>query len=262
MIHRSILAFLTLCLFAWPATAGTQCKEKPPTVNMISMASDAAIETYQALDNSGAEAAILARVGADISEYGLRYTHAAIAVREHPKGHWFIRHQLNICATDRSELFDQGLMNFFLDDPVVYETGVLIPSTDLQARIKAVVLSPKAARLHHDDYSMIANPFSTRYQNSNQWMLELIAAAQAPHEIMADRRLAQQWLRKKGYRPSRIAISPFKLLGASLFRANIRFDDHTKTERDNGRYNVVSVRSIRDFLYSQGKIADEFVVRP
>lgn len=262
MTWHPLKIIFALCLLPWSALAGTQCSEKPPAVEMISAAADAAIETYRALDASGAEAAILARVGADISEHGLRYTHAAFAVRQHPKGQWFLRHQLNVCATGRSQILDQGLLNFFLDDLLTHEALVIVPTTKLQQQIAAMVFSGRALALHNSDYSMIANPFNTRYQNSNQWLLELIAAAGAPRVTIGNRRMAQEWLRKENYRPSRISISPFKLLGASLFRANIRFDDHTKAEADSGRYNVVSVRSVRDFLYQRGEIAQEFVVKP
>ncbi len=262
MIGRAFLAVVSLCLGLQSASAGTQCVDKAPSAEAIATAAQVAIATYRALDENEAEMAILARVGADISEHGLRYTHGAFVMRDHPKGRWFLRHQLNICATDKSRIFDQGLMNFLLDDPLVPEILVIIPKTEMQRRLVAAVLSKSALALHHDDYSMIANPFSTRYQNSNQWVLEMIAVAQAPHGGNGNRRLAQDRLRRADFRPSRICISPFKLLGASLFRANVRFDDHTQAEADSGVYNVVSVRSVRDYLNARGEIANEFVVRP
>lgn len=262
MIGKSILGAIAVCLLTWPALAGTQCSEKALTGEMVAKAVKAATATYDALENSGAEVAILARVGADISEHGLRYTHAGFALRDHPKGRWFVRHQLNVCATDRSGIYDQGLLNFYLDDLLAYEALAIIPTPSLQRRVAAMALSPNALRLHHQTYSMIANPFSTKYQNSNQWVLEILALAQAPTGLPVNRRQAQTLLRRADFRPTQISISPFKVLGASLFRANVRFDDHGQTESDNGRYNVVSVGSVREYLRSRGEISRELLIKP
>ncbi len=262
MIARAILGVFAICLATWPALAGTQCSEKAPTAEMIAKAVEVATATYAALEHSGAETAILARVGADISQHGLRYTHAGFVLRDHPKGRWIVRHQLNICATDQSRIYDQGLLNFLLDDPLAYEVLVIIPTPSMQRRIGVTVQSPAALAMHHPNYSMIANPFSTMYQNSNQWMLELLAMARASDGMPSDRRQAQAVLRRTGYRPTQISISPFMALGASLFRANVRFDDHEQQERDNGRYNVASVRSIRDYLRLQGGTSRELVIKP
>jgi hypothetical protein len=36
------------------------------------------------------------------------------------------------------------------------------------------------ASVYHPGYNMVAYPWSTAYQNSNQWLLEMLAAAWAP----------------------------------------------------------------------------------
>ncbi len=255
------LSILLVFVSVVPATAGQSCRQKAPSVAMVTSAAVAAKATYQALEKSGAQVAIVGRIGADVSKHGLRYTHAAFAMRNHPKGRWLLRHQLNICATDSSVIFDQALLNFFLDDPFAYDALVVIPKPRLAQRLEAVVLSPTARALHTSDYSMIAHPFSTRYQNSNQWLLELIAAAEAPVGGVTSRTEAQAHLRHAGFRPSRISLSGFEVLGASLFRANIRFGDHDASAQQSGRYEVVSVESVRDYLAARGQLREEFVVR-
>ena len=97
---------------------------------------------------------------------------------------------------------------------------------------------------------MIAYPFSTKYQNSNQWVLEFLAAAQAGGAVT--RESAQEYLKDGGYIPDLVWISGFKRFGASLFRANVRFDDHPDAESENGRYSFVSVRSILRYLDKSG----------
>jgi hypothetical protein len=260
-MKRKLIAWLFIAnALAWPAAAGTECSQMAPNAEMISSAASSAELTYRTLENSDAQVVILARVGSDISEYDLRYTHAGFAFRDHPKGRWLVRHLLNECATDRSGIYDQGLLNFFLDDLYAYEALIIVPTKDLQERLKELVLSTAALAMHQPKYSMIANPFAAKYQNSNQWLLEVVALAQAPTGLPASRPLAQELLRSSGYRPSQVTISPFKALGASLFRSNVRFDDHGSYEREYGRYKVVSVRSVKDYLLKQNDISQLLVV--
>ncbi len=138
-----------------------------------------ALQLRNALDASGAQLVLVGRIGSDVSRYGIKYTHVGFAVRDHPKGRWLFVHLLNRCGTDSSAIYDEGLINFFSDNPYKLEAAVVTPSTQLQERLKRVILSPLADKLHHSQYSVIAYPFADSYQNSNQWALEMIAAAQA-----------------------------------------------------------------------------------
>jgi hypothetical protein len=222
------------------------------------MAARTALTVRDALDASGADLAILGRVGSDISKYGLRFTHAGIAVRRHPAGRWIVRHLLNNCGRPTSSLYDQGLMVFYLDNPFAYDTLVLVPTRPVQEGLRHLVLGESALEMHEPAYSTLAYPFSRRYQNSNQWLLELLASSGADGEISRAR--AQRRLRRTGYAPSTIALSPWLKMGASLFKANVRFDDHPPAENRGSRYSVVTVRSIGNYLRGTGQLAREFVV--
>ena len=57
---------------------------------------------------------------------------------------------------------------------------VAVPSPDAQLRLLKTFFSPLAPTLHERAYSMISQPFSVMYQSSNQWVLEVSAAAFAP----------------------------------------------------------------------------------
>jgi hypothetical protein len=41
---------------------------------------------------------LIGRVGSDLSEHGLRYSHAGYAWRDNPKGRWLVTHLLNRCG--------------------------------------------------------------------------------------------------------------------------------------------------------------------
>jgi hypothetical protein len=248
-LTRFLLTALLAVLFAAaPAHAGRTCEARHPGVPAVLKAVDLAQQSLTRLEQSEAKVALIARVGADLSAYGLRYSHAALAWRDHPKGRWLVVHMLNHCGAPTADLFDDGLANFFLDDMFAYDALIAIPSSDVQERLAAALAHETAENFLASRYSMIAHPFSTRYQNSNQWLLELLAAALAPPGAIGDRAQAQAWLREVEFRPAVITISPLKRLGAQLFRANISFDDHSIDERLSGKFQVVSVESIVAFL--------------
>jgi hypothetical protein len=239
---------LLVSLTSSPALAGRSCSEKPPTPEAIQKGLQLAIKTRSMLEKSDVRVALLGRVGSDLSAYGLRYSHAGFVWRDHPKGRWLVVHELNRCATATSAVFDEGLGNFFLDDPFAYEALLVIPSQHTQEKLVRVLSSPLPGHFHHHAYSLLASPWSTRYQNSNQWMLELLAAALTPEGTISTRTQAQRWLQQQRYIPSEVHISPVERLGAKLFSANVEFDDHPLANRIAGRYQVVTVESVTHFL--------------
>ena len=79
-------------------------------------------------------------------------------------------------------------------------------------------------------YSANAYPFSTRYQNCNQWVAELMAAATARLTARED---AQAWLREQGYAPAPVHVSPWLML-AGRFVPWVHVDDHPAEQLDAG----------------------------
>ena len=57
------------------------CMLEPPTVQQLTSASSMSMRLRNYLENSGADLAIIARVGSDQSDRGLKYTHAGSSVR-------------------------------------------------------------------------------------------------------------------------------------------------------------------------------------
>lgn len=253
------IACLCFCIaLTSAASAGQGCSDKPFQADSVRKGLELALKTRARLEQSGAQVALIGRVGADLSEHGLRYSHMGFVWRDHPAGRWYVIHELNTCGTGNSGIFDEGLGNFFLDDPFAYEALILIPSSEVQEKLVKALSGNAPGQMHSSDYSMIANPFSTRYQNSNQWLLEVMASALTAVVI---REQAQTWLKQNGYVPSTLRISQSKRLGAKLFAANVKFDDHTSEEWLAARYNVVTVDSVKVFLAKLDKGTTSLVLK-
>jgi len=200
------------------------------------------------LEQSGATVAYVARAGIDLTQYGLVYSHVGLAWRDHPKGRWFTYHLLNTCGTRNSELIDQSLEDFFNVQLFTQDALVAVPSPDAQLRLLKAFFSPVAPTLHERSYSMISNPFSVMYQSSNQWVLEVSAAALAPENAIHNRLQAQNWLKANGYAPFKAKVSGFLVAGSQLFSPHVRFDDHGDDERRTNLYLTTTADSAIDFV--------------
>jgi len=240
---------LALCLNSMSAHAGRSCESKPPSANSVQRALTLAEHTAAKLDASGAHVVMLARVGQNLSEYGLRYSHLAFAYREGAQ--WRVMHKLNQCGTPRAALYRQGLGEFFLDDLYDFEAGLVVLAPEVQARLLPLLRdNAQVARLNTPAYNMLAYPWALTYQQSNQWAIETLAMAQDPGATSRER--AQAWLKLKDYQPTTLRISAMKRLGARVTAANIAFDDHPGAKRFADRIETVTVDSVFAWLPRAG----------
>jgi hypothetical protein len=260
-LRAALLALAVAAGTSGTAGAGQTCEPWTPTPDEVAKGFALAQKARDALDASGAEVALIGRAGQDLTRYHLRYSHMAFAWRDHPDGRWTVVHELNDCGSATSALYDQGLGNFFFDAPFRYEAVVVIPNAITQHRLAAMLAGAEPQAMHEDRYNVVAYPFSTRYQNSNQWVLELLAVALADDPLIDDRDAAQQWLRRKGYRPTTLDIPATTRLGARLFRANVAFDDHPFDRRMAGMIDAVTVESVIAFVRAQQSDAKVQVIR-
>jgi hypothetical protein len=256
---RVVLLLLALAASA-SASAGAACSDTPPTPDSVRKGLVLALKTFQALDESQASIALIGRVGSDLSKHKLRYSHMGFVWRDHPRGRWSVVHMLNQCGTASSALYDEGLGNFFNDDPFAYESIVVFPGAAIQERLIRVLGTALPASLYHPSYNMVAYPWSTRYQNSNQWLLEVMAAALAPEGTVFTRRQAQDWLKQAGYQPTLLRLGPLERLGGRMFRANIAFDDHPNELRFSDQIYTVTVESVVDFVQRHDSAARVLVL--
>ncbi|MBX3609447.1 MAG: DUF2145 domain-containing protein [Hydrogenophaga sp.] len=236
------------------AHAGRACDTHPLTPNALMRGMALAQHTAEALDaehaRSGARVVLLARAGQDLSRYGLRYSHLGWAWKT-DDGPWRVLHKLNDCGTAVGAIHRQGLGEFFLDDLWRHEASWVVPTPAVQAPLLAILSQPeRALAMHTRDYNMVAYPWSTRYQQSNQWGIEVLAAALEPG--IRDREQAQAWLRFKGYQPTTLRLGPLTRLGARVGSAHIAFDDHPNAQRFSDRIDTVTVDSVWRWLPAVG----------
>ena len=208
-------------------------------------------QTSAALDaeyaRSGAQVVLLGRAGQDLSKYGLRYSHFGWAYRT-SEGPWRVAHKLNECGTAVGYLYRQGLGEFFLDDLWRYEAVYAVPMPEVQQRLLAVLQDKGRTRtLQQAPYSMVSYAWGQRYQQSNQWATETVAAAMEPATVQR-RDQAQAWLQFKGYEPSTLTIRALTRLGGRMTAANIAFDDHPNDKRYASRIETVTVDSVTQWL--------------
>lgn len=250
----SLAVALGAATFATGAVAGRTCEAHAPTVEAVTRGLALAQKTADALDATHAQVVVLARAGQDLSKFGLRYSHLGFAYQETAAdgSHaWRVVHKLNECGTADSAIYRQGLGEFFLDTPWRYEAAWVVLEPRAQAALLPLLRDDaRVALMHHKPYSMVSYAWSVKYQQSNQWALETLAAALQPQ--VASREAAQSWLRAEGYRPTTLQLGPLTRLGARMTSANVAFDDHPPARRFSDQIDTVTVDSMFEWLQRAG----------
>lgn len=243
------LTFTILLLFSLNAFAGKSCEETAQKPTTIEQAVNKAVQVNNILNNTKAKVGLIARVGQDLSKYNLKYSHVAFVYKNVNDSTWQIYHKLNTCGSDQSSLYIEGLANFFLDDMVSYDSKIFIPSEMVQEKLYQLLTenTEKIKSLHENHYNMLAYPFSNKYQNSNQWVLEVFVNALS-NNLINNRYDAQQWLKLNNYQPTTLELGAMTRLGARMFKANIAFDDQPFNRRMSGYIDTVTVDSIYNFI--------------
>jgi hypothetical protein len=252
---KSFLLAASLVALAGYAYAGRSCDApKPPAPQTIIQGMNLAERTAKALDaehaQNGTRVVVLARAGQDLSKYNIRYSHLGFAYKAQD-GRWLVAHKLNTCGTAVADVYRQGLGEFFLDDLFRYEAAWVVPSAPVQAKLHALLLEARqTTQLHTKPYSMVSYAWAQKYQQSNQWALETMAAAIEPDANTRER--AQAWLQLKGYEPHTLRLGPLTRLGGRVTAANVAFDDHPNSKRFSDRIETVTVDSVFTWLQKSG----------
>ena len=251
-IPNTLVLALGAALIAWAgsAHAGRSCEDRPLTADVMTKGLNLAVRTSKALDSefqkNGTQVVLLARQGTDLSKYDLKYSHYGWAYRT-PEGPWRVAHKLNECGTAGGHIYRQGLGEFFLDDMWRFEAIYQVPTPAVQQALLKFLTAPSVLRLQNEPYSMVSYAWGQKYQQSNQWATETLAAAMDPATIQ-NRVQAQAWLQAKGYQPSALIIRAFSRLGGRMTAANIAFDDHPNDKRYASRIETVTVDSVTQWL--------------
>ncbi|MEM7194623.1 MAG: DUF2145 domain-containing protein [Pseudomonadota bacterium] len=239
---------MAFILLVWSVHSHAECRQTHLSVADFEKSTAIGLQLLERLEALQPQVALVGRVGSDLEKYGIKYSHAGLVFRDHPKGKWVFTHLLNRCATRHSELFDEGIIPFFSDTPHKYEAILVIPDRAIQSELQRLLLIRNSRNLHGIEYSALANPFSDQYQNSNQWILEMIAVAKSIYLPEGSRRNALFLAKEQGYLPDTVKVGFFKKIAASVTVKNISFDDHDARTRRSGHYPFVSVRSLIEYL--------------
>lgn len=244
---KHVLAGAALSLATGLAMAGQSCgaAAQGPSPDVTAKAIQSASATVTRLNKGSDSVVLIARMGQDLTEYGLTYSHLAYAVKK-DDGTWVVVHKLNGCGTAKADIFEQSMDQFYMDDLYKYQAGVWQLNPEIQARLRPVLLGKGSLAFHESSYNMLAYPFSLKHQNSNGWVLEVLTQAIDPS--IKNRAQAVAWLQDIDFQPSVLNIGAMKRLGARATKANITFDDQPSKERWAGRVQTVTVDAVITFM--------------
>lgn len=217
-----------------------------------------AAQLRQELAGSGARLALVARAGTDLRRFGQRYSHAGISLRDSPNTPWSVRQLYYDCDTARPRLFDQGLPGFVLGGASPDQGHVvlwLLPAPAAAPLEQAARDERQVLRLLGDSYSANAHAWSTRHQNCNQWVAEVLALAwSGPSGVTGAvdaRAAAQRWLQAQGYAPTRVTVDNPLVLLAAAFVPWLRTDDHPPGALQRAQFDTSLPAAIEAFVQRQ-----------
>jgi hypothetical protein len=217
--HAGVLGHSLPLVCAKPTDASAELRDR--LLRLSSIARDE-------LEASGASVALISRSGTDLSRFGVQYSHAGLSLRANAQGPWAVRQLYYDCDAGKPRLFDQGLAGFMsgVDAPTsVRISMLLLQGPRAEQLVKAALDDALAMRLLAGTYSPTAHPFSTAYQNCNQWVVEMLAAAWGFADTTT-RESAQRWLAQQGYDPEPVDVGSHLLMMVAPLAPLIRLDDH------------------------------------
>lgn len=248
--RRAALLAALLCALATPAAATRYCDAQ----SQLSAEQKDKIFRFGAvikteLERSGAGQALMARSGLDLSRFNIRYSHAGVSLKASPDTPWAVRQLYFACDEGKPLIFDQGLSAFLMgtDEPGLgYVSVLLLPADEGALLQRAALDNAQALALLGGEYSANAYPFSVTFQNCNQWVMELLAAAWGG---TSSREQAQGWLQSAGYQP--LVVEAGWMAGLTPFVPWLHSSDHPRQDLDARRFRVSMPASIENFVQTR-----------
>jgi hypothetical protein len=204
-----------------------------------------------ALEESGQGLALIARSGLNLNGFGMRYSHAGLSLKASANAPWSVRQLYYACDEFRPRIYDQGMTGFLLglDNPSLgFVSIVLLPPAQAAQLERAALNDRQALQALSETYSANAYPFSVRYQNCNQWVIEMLAAAWGQLSAGLNLRAeAQRWLKDEGYVPSVFELG-WRPAWLRLFIPWLHEDDHPPEDLQQRVYRVSMPASIEAFV--------------
>jgi hypothetical protein len=185
----------------------------------------------------------------------LKYSHLGIAVRA-KSGEWTVVNLLRKCKENSSGIYDTSLVDFFSDDMKNYNAEILVPTQNVQDRLEKLLLDPKTKtavteKLHVPIYNAVSRPDDLKEENSNQWVLDVTAAALKPIGEVKSRADARQVLKEMDFRPSLLLGTGINIFATSrLYESQLPNFACFRNQRypNLGVVEITSALSIEEFL--------------
>ncbi|MFY0637881.1 DUF2145 domain-containing protein [Maricaulis maris] len=189
---------------------------------------------------------------------GVRYTHGAFWVygpvteADGSEGYGYAVYNLypGQAAPTGSHLVQDWPLDFMRGD-ALGEVGVIIPSEEMQIRLLDVIASDQYDQLHQPAYSPLSNPADLRFQNSAEFLLDIVAAA----AWLTDDRTRIKVNLDAYFRPTTIAMGWWERLTAGWFDPALRLEDQS-----GGPVRIASYGSIADFMLTFDLAEDVFEI--
>ena len=256
-IARALAPLLLACVVSCAAHAGASTSSRfcdraqPLTAAEQDRLLRFAGVLREELAGAGDNVVLVSRSGLDLSRFGIRYSHAALAWRSE-EGVWSARQLYYACDESRPRIFDQGLAGFAMgtDDPKVgYLSIVRLPPESALALRPALLDRPRVQHMLAAQYSASAYAFGTRYQNCNQWVMEMLAAGWGDLADGDDlRERAQAWLRGQRYAPQPVDVDSRLLMLASYFVPLVHLSDHPEQDVAEMKLHISLPSTIETFV--------------
>lgn len=204
------------------------------------------------LEASGQQVALVARSGLALQYFGHRYSHAGVSLQASNNTPWSVRQLYYACDEKRPRIFDQGMAGFLLGAHNAshgYVSIVFLPTDAASALAHTALDDQQVLQLQAATYSANAYAYGLRYQNCNQWLVELLASAwNESAQDTADRAAAQRWLQQQDYRPSVMRVGWRPLMWLADRIQWFHSDDHPQEDLDAAQFSVSMPASIEAFV--------------
>ncbi len=199
------------------------------------------------LAQQGAMLALVARAGRPREELptGVEFTHVGFAVYSNIEtsdgrvlpGYATYNLYQKDDRLNESELVQDYMLDFFLGAQEL-KAGIVIPHTKLQKELLQMISDGSWRELHNPRYSVISNPFNSRYQNCTEFILDVMHAA--IYDTTDQLKIKQ--VTNNYYQPYRIRKNPLAVMLGGMFNKEIAVNDH------DGVFATSTFTSIVDYM--------------
>lgn len=225
-------------------------------------AADFSKQVERNLAEKGARLAIVFRTGEtrDQLPEGISYTHGAfwtfvpITLDDGRSINGYAVYNLyhgdgKTLPVDKSYLH-QDFPFDFVAPTAVDDVAVIIPSPEMQRRILAIMQSPDYNKLHIEPYSLVSNPHDIKYQNCNEFMLDVIAAAAWETTDMVQIKANL----KQHFKPAEVKTTLLERLFAPIAQKRIKTDDQ------GSRILTATYESMAAFMQDNGLLQETYIL--